>query len=70
MYDGCCLIWDTPIKVIILSTDTEVDRDFYTELSPDISQAYQIHYDSQEGASSEEEGYFWRKTDEELLHAS
>lgn len=48
-------------QVIILSTDTEVDEEFYTELSPNISHAYSLDYDPKSGSTSASEGYFWRQ---------
>lgn len=48
-------------QVIILSTDTEVDEEFYTELSPSISHAFSLDYDSKTGSTGASEGYFWRK---------
>lgn len=53
-------------QVIILSTDTEVDKHFYSELAPHISHAFHIMYDKNEGQSDITEGYFW-KTNEEVL---
>lgn len=53
-------------QVIILSTDTEVDKHFYNELAPHISHAFHIAYDKNEGRSNVTEGYFW-KTNEEAL---
>lgn len=47
-------------QMIILSTDTEVDESFYKELSPDISRAYKLEYDSKTGSTHVEEGYFWQ----------
>lgn len=47
-------------QVLILSTDTEVDEDFYKDLSPEISHAFEVVYDSEAGSSAYEEGYFWR----------
>lgn len=47
-------------QVIILSTDTEVDEEFYQELSPHISHAYKLHYDSKKGSTFPKEGYFWK----------
>lgn len=47
-------------QVLILSTDTEIDEEFYTELSPEISHAYSVDYDTKEGCSHYNEGYFWR----------
>lgn len=47
-------------QVLILSTDTEVDESFYTELSPEISHAFEVAYDPETGSSGYYEGYFWR----------
>lgn len=47
-------------QVLILSTDTEVDEDFYKDLSPEISHAFEVAYDPDEGNSKYYEGYFWR----------
>lgn len=48
-------------QVVILSTDTEVDEEFYKELSPEISHAYEVEYDPEEGRSIYHQGYFWRQ---------
>ena len=48
-------------QVLILSTDTEVDEDFYEELSPEISHAYEVNYDPETGSSVYHEGYFWHQ---------
>lgn len=47
-------------QVLILSTDTEIDEGFYSELSPEISHAFSVDYDSRLGSSVFNEGYFWR----------
>jgi DNA sulfur modification protein DndD len=47
-------------QVLILSTATELDEDVYSELSPEISHAFSVDYDSQQGCSEYNEGYFWR----------
>lgn len=47
-------------QVLILSTDTEVDEDFYKDLSPEISHAFEVTYDPEAGSSRYYEGYFWR----------
>ncbi len=47
-------------QVLILSTDTEVDEVFYSELSPSISHAFKLEYDSKNGSTMASEGYFWR----------
>ena len=57
-------------QVIILSTDTEVDKKFYTDLSTSISHAYSINYNEEEGASAFSQEYFWKDSQKELSHAS
>lgn len=47
-------------QVIILSTDTEVDESFYSDLSSSISHAFKLGYDSTSGSTTAEEGYFWK----------
>jgi DNA sulfur modification protein DndD len=46
-------------QVVILSTDTEVDRPYYDELAPHISRAYHLNYDEEQKMTVGEEGYFW-----------
>jgi len=52
-------------QVIILSTDTEVDEEFYNELSSSISHAYKLNYDTKKKCTSANEGYFWRDQKQE-----
>jgi DNA sulfur modification protein DndD len=47
-------------QVIILSTDTEVDESFYSELSKSISHAYRLDYDADTASTEAIEGYFWK----------
>jgi DNA sulfur modification protein DndD len=47
-------------QVIILSTDTEVDQDFYAKLQPHIARAYHLNYDEAEKMTLAREGYFWQ----------
>ena len=51
-------------QVIILSTDTEVDEQFFSDLSPETSHAYELIFDDQERCSFAEPGYFWRNDHE------
>lgn len=46
-------------QVIILSTDTEIDREYFDELTPSVSHAYRIDYDEATGGSDVRPGYFW-----------
>ena len=50
-------------KVIILSTDTEVDEKFYQGLYKHMSHAYMLEYNPSTGSSVAEKGYFWRTTE-------
>ena len=53
---------DASHQVLILSTDTEVDRQYYQALEPHIARAYHLRYDEQSRATHAEEGYFWEQT--------
>jgi DNA sulfur modification protein DndD len=48
-------------QVIIFSTDTEVDRQYYQALQPSIARAYHLSYDDQNKRTVGEEGYFWKE---------
>jgi DNA sulfur modification protein DndD len=48
-------------QMIILSTDTEVDEEFYQALSPEISRAYRLEYNTESGSTEVVEGYFWQQ---------
>ncbi len=47
-------------QVIIFSTDTEVDRQYYQALQPSIARAYHLNYDDQNKRTVGELGYFWK----------
>jgi DNA sulfur modification protein DndD len=49
-------------QVLILSTDTEVDRHYYQALQPHIARAYHLDYDEKTRATQGHEGYFWEET--------
>ena len=46
-------------QVIILSTDTEVERSYFEQLEPSIARAYHLRYDDISKRTVVEEGYFW-----------
>lgn len=54
-------------QVIILSTDTEVDEEFYDELSNSISHAYKLDFNSKTKCSTATEGYFWKTKQSEAV---
>lgn len=47
-------------QVIIFSTDTEIDKGYFEELSGHISRSYRLDYDNNEERTRVETGYFWR----------
>lgn len=54
-------------QVIILSTDTEVDEEFYDELSSSISHAYKLDFDESQKCTTAKEGYFWKTNKAEAV---
>ena len=46
-------------QVVILSTDTEVDRDYYDELRPYLSGAGILEFDQRQELTTFQPGYFW-----------
>ena len=49
-------------QVILLSTDTEVDEDFFSAMAHEISHAFEIEFNEQTKCSTLNEGYFWKDT--------
>tara|TARA_Y100000588_G_scaffold107970_1_gene118313 strand:- start:14998 stop:17019 length:2022 start_codon:yes stop_codon:yes gene_type:complete len=47
-------------QVIVLSTDTEVDRDLFKEISPNVSHCYHLQYNQEETRTAPKEEYFWK----------
>jgi DNA sulfur modification protein DndD len=46
-------------QVVVLSTDTEVDREAYARLEPHLARAYHLEYDEATKCTTGTEGYFW-----------
>jgi DNA sulfur modification protein DndD len=46
-------------QVIVLSTDTEVDEQYFERLQPSIARAYHLDYDEKSKVTRATEGYFW-----------
>src|SRR5437764_2988540 len=46
-------------QVVVLSTDTEVDRGYYEMLRPALARAYHLDYDEKARMTVGREGYFW-----------
>ena len=47
-------------QVVVLSTDTELDKQNFERLSPHVSHAYHLVYNELAGCTEVEERYFWR----------
>ena len=54
-------------QVIILSTDTEIDENYFCELDSSISHAYHVEFDDLELRTVVNEGYFWGRKEAEAL---
>jgi DNA sulfur modification protein DndD len=48
-------------QVILLSTDTEVDKPLFLELKPHVSHCYHLSYDKEERATRALREYFWKE---------
>ena len=46
-------------QVLVLSTDTEVERHYFHDLQPYLARAYHLDYDEQKKMTVAREGYFW-----------
>ncbi|SDO34610.1 DNA sulfur modification protein DndD [Nakamurella panacisegetis] len=46
-------------QVILLSTDTEIDRSAYDRLRPHIGRAYRLEFNPKTNATAVQPGYFW-----------
>lgn len=57
-------------QVIVLSTDTEIDRSFYDGLQPHLSHGYHLSFDESVGATTAREGYFWKRTNDGSAYAA
>ncbi|MFH0215026.1 hypothetical protein [Vibrio alginolyticus] len=54
-------------QVVILSTDTEIDRNYTSLIQDDIARTYEICFDGITKSSTLKEGYFWRETTKEAV---
>ncbi|PNI05974.1 DNA sulfur modification protein DndD [Vibrio diazotrophicus] len=54
-------------QVVILSTDTEIDRNYTDLIRDDIARTYEICFDSATKSSTLKEGYFWRESAKEAV---
>ena len=46
-------------QVVILSTDTEIDKNYYRSLKPALSGAASLEFDPRQELTTFREGYFW-----------
>jgi DNA sulfur modification protein DndD len=57
-------------QVVVLSTDTEIDEQYFSELSPAISHSYRLRFDEEELRTVVEEGYFASRRAKEVTGAT
>lgn len=55
-------------QMIIFSTDTEIDKQYFSDLSPYIERSYHLEYCEDEGMTKTTEEYFWKKKEVEVIH--
>jgi DNA sulfur modification protein DndD len=48
-------------QVIVFSTNTEIDQQYFTQLQPHIAKAYNLEYNPTERETKVKEGYFWEE---------
>ena len=53
-------------QVIILSTDTEIEVNYFEQLKPSVARAYHLNYDEGGRMTNVEEGYFWQSAKEKV----
>lgn len=53
-------------QMIIFSTDTEIDKDYFRTLQPYIARAYHLNYSKEERQTTISPGYFWQSEPVEL----
>ena len=46
-------------QVMIFSTNTEVDRQYFDQLKPNLAKAFSLEYDQTAKMTIKKEGYFW-----------
>lgn len=47
-------------QVILLSTDTEIDKDAFERIRDKVGRAYRLIFDQSRNATSVHDGYFWK----------
>ncbi|MEZ9217239.1 DNA sulfur modification protein DndD [Vibrio cyclitrophicus] len=54
-------------QVVILSTDTEIDRNYTSLIQDDLARTYEICFDGATKSSTLKEGYFWKESIKEAV---
>ena len=54
-------------QVVILSTDTEIDKNYTRLIKDDIAHTYEICFDGRTQSSIIKEGYFWKEANKEAV---
>jgi len=48
-------------QVVILSTDTEIDSDYFRSLKPRLSGSARLEFDQRQELTTFQQGYFWER---------
>ena len=46
-------------QIFVLSTDTEIDKEYYEALQPHVSRAYHLNFNEDKASTEASPGYFW-----------
>jgi DNA sulfur modification protein DndD len=57
-------------QVVILSTDTEIERGYFEHLRPHITRSFHLRYDEDQRATISEPGFFWKHAAEPIAESS
>lgn len=55
-------------QMIVFSTDTEINKQYFKSLLPYIARLYHLEYSPEEGRTKISNGYFWKNEEVELVH--
>jgi DNA sulfur modification protein DndD len=54
-------------QVVIFSTDSEIDQQYYEKLKPYLSRSYAMEYLPGKGKTKQNDGYFWNDKGEKVI---
>ena len=54
-------------QLIIFSTNSEINKEFYPKLEPHIERSFVLQYDSEKGKSVKHDNYFFNQSGEKII---